>query len=117
MNDTQGGYERSGHDRISPLLSTLGRIGSLAGAIIANRTAQLFAINRLEVRRAAAVMAFALAAALFAVAAACFGALAILVAFGEEHRAAGAGLIAGCFALLAAIAALLARGRSSPPEH
>jgi len=103
------------HGRVSPLLQTLGRIGALVGAIIANRTAHLVAFNRYEVRKAASVMALALAAALFAVAAAVFAAIALLVALGEEHRAAGAALIAGCFALLAGIAVLLARGRWTPP--
>ena len=100
-------------DRVSPLLHTLGRIGGLVGAIIANRTAHLVAINRHQVRKAASVLAFALAASLFAVVAAVFAAIALLVALGDEHRAAGAGLIAGSFLLLAGIAALLARSRSS----
>ena len=60
-----------------------------------------------------AVLALALAAAIFGCAAAGFAAYAILVALGEEHRVAGSALIAGCFALLSGIAALLARGRRS----
>jgi hypothetical protein len=108
-------HKDESHDGLPSMLTTLGRIGSLVGAIVANRTAHLFEINRGEVRRAAAVLALALAAALFAVAAAGFAAVAVLVALGEEHRAAGATLIAGCFALLSGIAILLARGRSSPP--
>ncbi len=109
------GNDTHGSDRVSPLLHTLGRIGALIGAIVANRTAHLVAINRHEVRKAASVLALAMAAALFAVVATVFAAVAVLVALGEEHRVAGAALIAGCFALLAGIATLLARGRSSPP--
>jgi heme A synthase len=103
------------HDRMTPLLSILGRVGSVVGSIIASRAAQLLAIKRNELRRAAAVIALALAAAIFACAAAGFAAFSILVALGEEHRAAAAALIAGCFALLSGVAILLARGRPGDP--
>jgi hypothetical protein len=103
------------HDRLAPFLTLLGRVGTAVGAIVANRTAQLIALKRYEVRRAAAVIALALTAAVFACAAAGFAAFSILVALGEEHRAAGAALIAGCFALLAGLAVLLARGRPAGP--
>jgi len=102
------------HDRMAPFLTMLGRVGTAVGAIIASRTAQLIALKRNEVRRAAAVIALALTAAIFACAAAGFAAFSILVALGEEHRAAGSALIAGCFALLSGLAILLARSR--PPD-
>jgi hypothetical protein len=107
--------EDAPHDRLTPLLAMFGRVSSVVGSIIATRTAQLVAIKRNEVRRAAAVIALALTAAIFACAAAAFAAFAILVALGEEHRAAASALIAGCFALLSGVAILLARGRSGGP--
>jgi hypothetical protein len=103
------------HDRLAPLLTVLGRLSSVVGTIITSRTAQLVALKRNEVRRAAAVIALAFTAAIFACTAAGFAAFAILVALGEEHRAAGSALIAGCFALLSGVAILLARGRSGGP--
>ncbi len=99
------------HDRYALLLSLLGRAGSVVGSVIASRTAQWIALKRSEVRRAAAVIALALTAAVFACTAAGFAAYAVLVALGEEHRAAASALIAACFALLSGLAILLARGR------
>jgi hypothetical protein len=98
-------------DRLTPLLTTLARVGSLVGSLLTNGTAQIIETQRSELRRLAAVFALALAAALFACAAGGFAAYAVLVALGEEHRAAASALIAGCFTLLSGIAILLARGR------
>jgi len=98
-------------DRVTPLLSVLARVSSALGALLANRTASLIEAQRGELHRLAAAFALAFVAAIFACAAAGFAAYAILVALGEEHRAAGAALVAACFALLSGIAALLARGR------
>jgi hypothetical protein len=103
------------HDRLAPLLTMLGRVSSVVGSIIASRTTQLVAIRRNEVRRAATVIALAFTAAIFACAAAGFAAFSILVALGEERRAAGSALIADCFALLSGLAILLARGRPDGP--
>jgi MFS family permease len=101
------------HDRVTPFLATVARVTSAVGSLLANGTAQLIDAQRGEVRKLAAVLALALAAAIFGCAAAGFAAYAILLALGEEHRVAGSALIAGCFALLSGIAALLARGRRS----
>lgn len=103
------------HERLAPFLTLLGRAGSLIGSMMATGAAQLIAIKRHEVRRAATVIALALTAAIFACAAAGFAAFSILVALGAEHRAAAAALIAGCFALLSGVAMLLARGRPGIP--
>jgi hypothetical protein len=98
-------------DRLTPFLTTLVRLGSVLGALVSNGTAQFLETQRAELRRLAAVFALMFTAAMFACAAAGFAAYAILVALGEEHRAAACALIAACFALLSGIAALLARGR------
>jgi len=103
------------HDRVTPFLATLARVTSAVGSLLASGTTRLMEAQRGEIRKLAAVLAavlaLALTAAIFACAAAGFAAYAILVALGEEHRAAGSALIAGCFALLSGIAVLLARGR------
>jgi hypothetical protein len=99
------------HDRVTPFLATVARVTSAVGSLLASGTAQVIDAQRGEVRKLAAVLALAFAAAIFACAAAGFAAYAILVALGEEHRVAGSALIAGCFALLSGIAVLLARGR------
>jgi hypothetical protein len=100
-------------ERLAPFLSMLGHAGSLVGSIVATGAAQLLAIKRNELRKAASMVALAFTAAIFACAAAGFAAFSILVALGEEHRAAAAALIAGCFALLSGVAILLARDRPS----
>jgi len=99
------------HDRLTPLLATLVRVASAIGSIVAGGAAQLAAVQRHEFRRVAAVFALSFAAAIFACSAAGFAAYSVLSALGEEHRVLGSALIAGCFALLAGICALLARGR------
>ena len=106
-----GDQDQDSGERVTALLSTLMRVGSAVGSLLASRTTTLIEAQRGELRRLAAALALAFAAALFACAATGFAAYAILVALGEEHRAAAAALIAGCFALLSAISALLARGR------
>jgi hypothetical protein len=98
-------------ERLAPFLTLLGRAGSVIGSIVATGAAQMIALKHNEVRKFATVVALALTAAIFACAAAGFAALSILVALGQEHRAAAAALIAGCFALLSGVAILLARGR------
>lgn len=98
-------------DRLGALLTLLGRVSSTIGSIIDNRAAQVVAIERREVRRAAGLFALAFVASVFACAAAGFAAVAVLTALGEEHRAVGSACIAAGFALLAAIAVLLARRR------
>jgi hypothetical protein len=98
-------------DRVTPFLATLARVSSTVGSLLASGTAHLIDAQRSEVRKLAAVLALAFAAAIFACAAAGFAAYAMLLALGEEHRVAGSALIAGCFALLSGIAVLLARGR------
>jgi hypothetical protein len=103
------------HERLVPFLTLLGRAGSVIGSMVATGAAQVLAIKRNEMRKAATVIALALSAAIFACAAAGFAAFSILVALGEEHRAAAAALIAGCFALLSGVATLLARGRPGIP--
>jgi hypothetical protein len=103
------------HERLAPFLTLLGRAGSVIGSMVATGAAQVLAIKRNEVRKAATVIALALTAAIFACAAAGFAAFSILVALGPEHRAAAAALIAGCFALLSGVAILLARGRPESP--
>jgi len=110
-----GEHTNETHDRLSPLLTLLSRVGSLVAAIIASRASDLIAFERNEVRRAATMFALSFTAAIFACAAAGFAALSILIALGEEHRAAGAALIAGCFALLSGLAILLVRNRASGP--
>jgi hypothetical protein len=96
-------------DRVTAVLSLLGRLTSAAGAIIASRANQFAAIERREVGRAASIFAFALTAAIFTCAAAGFAALAILSAVGEEHRALAAACIAAGLALIALAAILLMR--------
>jgi len=103
------------HERLAPFLTLVGRAGSVIGSMVATGAAQVLAIKRNEMRKAATVIALALSAAIFACAAAGFAAFSILVALGEEHRAAAAALIAGCFALLSGVATLLARGRPGIP--
>jgi integral membrane sensor domain MASE1 len=98
-------------DRLTSVLTALARVGSTVGSILAGGTAQLMAAQRHELRRLAAVFAFALAAALFACAATGFAAYSILLALGEEHRAAASALIATGFALLSGIAVLCLRFR------
>jgi hypothetical protein len=98
-------------DRLTPLLSALLRVGSALGSVIAGGTAQLVSVQRHELRRIAAVFALSFAAAIFACTGAGFAAYSVLSALGEEHRVLGAALIAGCFALLSGICALLARSR------
>jgi hypothetical protein len=99
------------HDRLTPLLNSLLRVGSAVGSVLAGGTAQVIAAKRHELRRIAAVFALSLSAALFACGAAAFAAYAVLLALGEEHRVLGSALIAGCFALLSGISVLLARSR------
>jgi hypothetical protein len=98
-------------DRMGTLLTLLSRVSTVIGSIIDNRTAQVVAVERREVRRAAGLFALAFTAAVFACAAAGFAAVAILTALGDEHRAVGSACIAAGFALLAAIAVLIARRR------
>ena len=105
--------EEDSQGRLLALLGTLVRLGTALGSAIAGGKEHLVALQRHEVRRIAAVLALSLAAALFACAAAGFAAYAAIMALGEEHRVAGAALIAGCFALLSGISVLLARGRPS----
>ena len=107
-----GEHSNETHDHLSPLLALLSRVGSIVAAIIASRASDLIAFERGEVRRAAAIFALSFAAAILACAAAGFAAFSILIALGEEHRAAGAALIAGCFALLSGLAILLVRSRA-----
>jgi hypothetical protein len=100
------------HERLAPFLTLLARTGSTLGSIVTTGAAQFLAVKRSELRKAASVIALALSAAVFACAAAGFAAFSILVALGEEHRAAASALIAACFALLSGVAILLARGRN-----
>jgi hypothetical protein len=101
---------------VTALVRLLTRIGGVIGTIIDVRAAQVTAIERREVQRAASVFALAFTAAVFACAAAGFAAVAVLTALGEEHRVVGSTCIAVGFALLAALAVLLARGRAQPDQ-
>jgi hypothetical protein len=100
---------RSIFEHLNAFLALLTRFSDVVGTAIETRTEKLIAFERREVRRAARVFALALAAALLAVGAAGFAAVAVLAALGEQHRAMGAAIIAGCLALLALLAVLLAR--------
>jgi cytochrome c biogenesis protein CcdA len=96
-------------DRLTAVLTLLGRLSGAVGAIVASRASQFAKLERREVGRAARVFAYALCAALLVSCAAGFAALAIVVAAGEAHRVLAAGCLAAAFALGAAVAALLAR--------
>ena len=100
---------RSPLEHLGAFLGLLTRFSHVLGSVIETRSTQLIAFERREVRRAARVFAFALVAALMACAATAFAAIAVLAALGEEHRAMGSAIIAVCLALLALLAALLAR--------
>jgi hypothetical protein len=96
-------------EHLSAFVRILVKFSEVLGTAIETRTQKFIAFERMEVRRAAKVLALALAAALFAAGAAAFAAVAVLAALGEEHRAMGAAIIAVCMALLALLAVLLAR--------
>lgn len=103
--------EEDSNSRLLSLLGTLVRLGTAISAAVAGGTSHLLAVQRHEMRRLAAVLALSFAAAMFACAATGFAAYAVIIALGEEHRAAGAALVAAGFGLLSGIAVLLARGR------
>jgi hypothetical protein len=101
-------------DRAASLLGTIGRLGNMLAGVVGDRTSRLVDALRLEVRRLAAALAFALVAAVFAIAAAGFAAVTVLVAMWDTHPVLGAGIVAGGFALLAIIAVLLMRSSTRP---
>lgn len=103
-------------DRISALLGSVGRLGSLLSGMIGERTSSWASTFRLELRRVTSTFALALVAAVFVIAAAGFVAVAVLVAMWATHPVLGASLVAGGFALLAIIAVLLLRNATRPPE-
>ena len=106
-----GRNEEGSLNRLSDLLGLLDRLGKLIVGVIESRAAQVIAFERLELRRVARLFALSLVAAVLTCAAAGFGAVAVLAALGEQHRAIGSAIIAASLIVLAGIAALLARGR------
>jgi hypothetical protein len=106
----QASEDKQPSDGLSVALALVTRIVSAFGSIVEGRIGQVAAFERREIQRAASVFAFAFTAAVFACATAGFAAFAVLTGLSQEHRAAGCACIAVAFALLTALAILLARG-------
>ncbi|MGA2564820.1 MAG: hypothetical protein ABSF96_14770 [Steroidobacteraceae bacterium] len=106
----QASDDKQPSDGLSVALGILTRIVSAFGSIVEGRLGQLAIFQRREILRMASIFALMFTAAVFACAATGFAAFALLMALSPEHRAAACGCIAVGFALLTALAVLLARG-------
>jgi uncharacterized membrane protein YqjE len=94
---------------IAGVVSAMGQLGAAVAANLENRLEQLRTAVQLEVRRAAATLALAIAAVALGFAALAFGAVAILIASWDSNPVLAAALIALGFCLLSIIAVLLMR--------
>ena len=94
---------------IAGVISAMGQLGAAVASNLEKRLEALRIAIRLEVRRAAATMALAIAAVAMGFAALAFGAVAILIASWNSNPVLAASLIALGFCLLSIIAVLLMR--------
>ena len=99
--------------RMLALLEALKRLSATLVSIAEEQLSRAVGLYRTEMRRVASVLALSLAAALFAFASLAFIALTVMVAFWPTHPVAAAASIAAAFAVLALVAALLVRGRTT----
>ncbi len=106
----------SGTQRLSSMLnsamSLLGRVGQSLGEAVESRARQIAAFERRELHRAGSIIVLLFVVAVCSCAAAGFAAAAVLMAFGERYRVLGTLTVAAGFALLAAVAAMLAHRRA-----
>jgi hypothetical protein len=97
---------------IGSAMGILGRVGESLGEIVESRARQVAFFERRELHRAGSIVVLLFVVAVFICAAAGFAAAAVLTAFGERYRVLGALVVAAGFALLAALAALMAQRRA-----
>lgn len=94
---------------IAGIVSVMSQLGAAVAANQEQRLEQFRAAVRLEVRRATATLALAIATVALGFTALAFGAVAILIASWDSNRVLAAALIALGFCLLSIIAVLLLR--------
>lgn len=95
------------------LLAAVRRLGTTLASVAEEQLSRAAECYRMELRRAASVIALSLAAALLAFASLVFLALTVLVAFWTTHPVAASASIAVVFAGLSFAAAMLLRGRTA----
>jgi hypothetical protein len=101
--------------RMLGLLAALRRLTTTLASAVEASAARAVAAYRMELRRAAFVLALSLAAALLGFASFAFAALAVMIAFWPTHPVIASAVLAFLFAASAFVAVLLIRGRTQAP--